>query len=533
MSVQHYDEKLEKIPSQYIVCLASCLTKKLDPKTEPLYFQICKQFPHANIYSRSEKRQPGTFQIQGDGIKNRRVLIILSQIYPGKMYSPSDSKSRRLTWFKDALDDISTLQDLKSICFLNQLSRDCGGNWSEYYQAIADFSQTVNLKSNVDVSIGYLDGKKEPEKVTQISLINCFNPERVVTLDKIRVAHTNKTEKIVAERDILDIRGPKKKTKQSLNFKSSNQPQENGLSSSSDKPPEDQPANQLLEESEDEVIPKGKLKFKAKSQKLETLSPSSEEDHSDGDLISENPNPFPTTKLNDDWVLPITKPRVHPSWKSFFENEEIQQQLQTTQDLLAEELKSHGNKTRFVPEFNSIFKAFQICSFKELKICIIGQDPYANQLHAMGLSFSVPEGNGIPKSLANIFKEIKNEYPETYKTPSHGNLEKWAEQGILLLNSALTVREKDRNSHQSYWRGVTDLIIQLISDLKEKPVIFVLWGGDAKKKKSLINTKRHIVLESNHPSPLSAYKGFFGNNHFKKINTHLENMNLDPIDWQT
>lgn len=184
------------------------------------------------------------------------------------------------------------------------------------------------------------------------------------------------------------------------------------------------------------------------------------------------------------------------------------------------------------PPPDKIFNAFNMFNFEDLKVVIIGQDPYHGEGQAMGLSFSVPKDIRVPPSLANIYKELQKEYDD-FEIPKHGDLTKWAEQGVLLLNASLTVRQAKANSHEPFWRKTqfTDNIIKYISDNNEG-IIFMLWGNFAKGKKKFIDTKKHYVLEGAHPSPLSA-KHWFGCGHFKEANRILsEELETDEIDWQ-
>ncbi|MDI9257098.1 uracil-DNA glycosylase [Flavobacterium sedimenticola] len=185
---------------------------------------------------------------------------------------------------------------------------------------------------------------------------------------------------------------------------------------------------------------------------------------------------------------------------------------------------------RCFPKGNQIFAAFDHCPFDEVKVVIIGQDPYHGLGQANGLCFSVNDGIPFPPSLINIFKEIETDMQIPF--PSSGNLERWADQGVLLLNATLTVRESLAGSHQNKgWETFTDAVIQKISDAKEN-VVFLLWGGFAKKKGAKIDRRKHHVLETGHPSPLSANRGlWFGNRHFSKTNTFLEQMGQKPIQW--
>jgi uracil-DNA glycosylase len=199
-------------------------------------------------------------------------------------------------------------------------------------------------------------------------------------------------------------------------------------------------------------------------------------------------------------------------------------------DLLKEVEEEYLNETCFPPK-GLIFSAFDNCSFENLKVVIIGQDPYHGEGEANGLCFSVNDNVKIPPSLRNIYKEIALDLDAVF-FPTSGNLESWAKQGVLLLNASLTVRKNIPNSHKHLkWKLFTDAVIQKISDEKEN-IVFLLWGNFAQKKGSKIDRNKHFVLESGHPSPMSANQGkWFGNKHFGKTNEYLENKNLQPIKW--
>lgn len=482
---------------QYLVVIASCLAKKLDPKKEPILASLVKEFPYANVYAKPSRPNPGSFIILGDGLKKRKIIVIYSQIYPSKMDYPRDNKRKRLEWFVQALDGISEISGLKSICFPRQICRDGGGNWSDYYLAISDFSQTLALRFEIQVSICETtpDSKIDAELPnTQISLINTINLDTSISLDSIVMV--SNLDKIKVEQDVLsNNQYSKKKLKFNLDkFRGSK--------------------SLVLDEEIQSEKPKTKLIFKKNS--------------TEGKLPD-----FPLTKMNPDWFgqNALTQPNVDPSWSIIFQHEDCQKKLAVTHKLLVADLEKHGDQEPFLPGFENIWKTFQLCSWQDCRVVILGQDPYPNQANAMGLSFSVPEGIKTPQSLANIFKELKNEYGDEYQIPEHGNLEGWVKQGVLLLNSALTIRGKKSNSHQNYWRDVTTTIIRMISEHKEQPVVFMLWGGDAKKKATLINKRKHLILESTHPSPLSAHRGWFGNNHFKICNEKLVSCGLEPINW--
>ena len=182
------------------------------------------------------------------------------------------------------------------------------------------------------------------------------------------------------------------------------------------------------------------------------------------------------------------------------------------------------------PNMNDIFNALKYTDYKDVKVVMLGQDPYHQPNQAHGLCFSVKKGVKAPPSLQNMYKEIYAEYG--YPIPDHGELTYWAEQGVLMLNTVLTVRESQPNSHKGMgWEVFTDNIISLLNQRPE-PMVFLLWGANARAKKKIITNPNHLVLESAHPSPLSAYNGFFGNNHFKKANEFLKSKGLIEIDWQ-
>ncbi len=182
------------------------------------------------------------------------------------------------------------------------------------------------------------------------------------------------------------------------------------------------------------------------------------------------------------------------------------------------------------PDMNDIFNAFRYTDYKDVRAVIIGQDPYHGEGQAHGLCFSVKKGVQKPPSLINIFKELESDLGIT--PPNHGELTKWTKQGVLLLNSVLTVRSGQAGSHRNKgWEVFTDRAISLLNE-RDEPICFILWGGYARAKKSLITGKHHLILEAAHPSPLSAYNGFFGCKHFSKCNEFLRSVGKDEIDWK-
>ena len=219
--------------------------------------------------------------------------------------------------------------------------------------------------------------------------------------------------------------------------------------------------------------------------------------------------------------------RISPSWNALLSNEFEKPYFQVLTSFVKKEYSEHT----CYPKGKEIFAAFDQCPVENLKVVLLGQDPYHGEGQANGLSFSVRDGIAHPPSLVNIFKEIEEDLKLPY--PESGNLSRWAEQGVLLLNATLTVRANMAGSHQGQgWETFTDAVIKSISDNCQH-IVFLLWGGFAKKKIALIDTQKHCVLSSGHPSPLSANRGYwFGNKHFSKTNEYLTSVGKENIDWK-
>lgn len=217
---------------------------------------------------------------------------------------------------------------------------------------------------------------------------------------------------------------------------------------------------------------------------------------------------------------------IHESWKEVLKDEFEKEYFKN----LIEFVKTEYTQHTCYPKGNRIFAAFDHCPFDKIEVVIIGQDPYHGPNQANGLCFSVSDGIPNPPSLINIFKEIQSDLGKPF--PETGNLERWADQGVLLLNATLTVRQAQAGSHQGRgWETFTDAVIQKISEKKEN-VVFMLWGGFAKKKGAKVDRSKHCILESGHPSPLSANRGlWFGNEHFSKANAFLASKGKETIEW--
>ncbi|HEY1114382.1 MAG TPA: uracil-DNA glycosylase [Chitinophagaceae bacterium] len=218
--------------------------------------------------------------------------------------------------------------------------------------------------------------------------------------------------------------------------------------------------------------------------------------------------------------------KIEASWKEVLADEFKKPYFKN----IVEHLKTEKEQGKVIyPPGPQIFHAFEATPFEEVKVVLLGQDPYHGPGQAHGLSFSVQKGVPPPPSLINIFKELHDD--TGVPIPNHGHLEKWARQGVMLLNASLTVRAGEPMSHSKIgWHKFTDCVISTVSE-KHEHIVFLLWGKFAQQKEELINTKKHLVLKSAHPSPLSANNGFFGSRPFSKINTYLMKNGKDPIDW--
>jgi uracil-DNA glycosylase len=217
--------------------------------------------------------------------------------------------------------------------------------------------------------------------------------------------------------------------------------------------------------------------------------------------------------------------KIENSWKKILSGEFKKDYWQGLMDFVGNEY----NTQTVYPDFGNIFEAFNRTPVKNVSVVILGQDPYHGPGQAHGLCFSVQKNTKIPPSLRNIYKEIQSDVGG--EIPEHGNLEHWSDQGVLLLNATMTVRSGVAGSHQNKgWEEFTDKVIEKISSKKER-VVFILWGNYAKSKKDLIDETKHLILESFHPSPFSAYAGFFGSKHFSKTNSYLKRHRKKPISW--
>ena len=217
--------------------------------------------------------------------------------------------------------------------------------------------------------------------------------------------------------------------------------------------------------------------------------------------------------INNDWLEPLSEEFKKPYYKKLYDT-----------------VKSEYEARQIFPAAEDIFNAFEFTPLSEVKVVILGQDPYHNVGQAHGLCFSVKPDVAIPPSLVNIYQELHDDLGCT--VPDNGYLVKWAKQGVMLLNTVLTVRAHAANSHRGIgWEEFTDAAIKILNQ-QDRPMVFILWGRPAQAKKAMLNNPKHLILEAPHPSPLSAHRGFFGSRPFSKTNAFLEANGLAPIDWQ-
>lgn len=217
--------------------------------------------------------------------------------------------------------------------------------------------------------------------------------------------------------------------------------------------------------------------------------------------------------INNDWLDALKEEFHKPYYKKLYQT--VNQEYRTK---------------KIFPPADDIFNAFHLTPLADVKVVILGQDPYHGDNQAEGLCFSVKPGVDIPPSLVNIYQELHDDMGCT--VPSHGSLVKWAKQGVLLLNTVLTVRAHQANSHRGLgWEEFTDAAIKVLN-AQDRPIVFILWGRPAQMKKAMLNNPKHLILEAPHPSPLSSYRGFFGSRPFSQTNRFLEEHGIEPVDWQ-
>lgn len=526
--------------AQFICNICDCVS--IGKKGDPTVQQVFDKFGYANTYKdrmATKKSLPGTFNISGDGSKNRYIINMYVQFYPGSPKYPSDNIVKRMEWFTKCLDK---LLDVDSIVNSLAFPRSIGvyeliNYHDRYLTTINDFRKKYYLKKNVDIRV--VDYSDKPFNFeSEIEQTKYAEPINILKMcdDQINITPPPKTINIIQHieniKKLIYVPNKPNISEKIETPTKCDAPTENEIPVKSDAttkmvigikksikmiiPPEKKHLDDIhiVEKIEVDVAPE-------KKEEIQT-------ENNEQKMRVYDKNPTWTRKISE-----LAKD-VDPSWDIIFKDPKIMKLLMQLDIDFEKEMNEFGDFIEILPiPQDNIFNAFNKCPFDIVKTLIIGQDVYPSNLNeAMGLSFSVQDGVKHPPTLENIFRELSTDIND-FKIPQSGNLTKWAERGVLLLNSALTVRYKQKETHMKIWKPLTDAIIQLISEKSRTPIVFMLWGNFAKGKKDFIkNQSKHLILEAVHPSPLSASRsGWFGCKHFSKCNDFLIQNKITPIDW--
>ncbi len=569
--------------AKYICNLCDCIS--IGNKGDPWVLQIFKQFPYANVYTdrvATQKDTPGQLQNKGDGKKNRSILNLFTQFYPGLPKYPNDNIGKRLEWLSLCLDKLLEIPNAESFAFPPDLGFSEILNYEERYRnCLNDFRKKYFLKHQRTLKlVDYLD----QDINGQTGLSKIINYDAPISV--LKTTHNDNNE----DSHEITINVIKKINLDQLMYILPS-PNSQLLTPTPTQTPTQTPikiqtktafGKCLLDDTEDNPIalkPKIPITIKPKIPIVAKVQPTPKIIESipivakiSPKPISPkpiSPKPISPKPISHNPVLPISKPipetivehvvelpsepkrvydknplwgqlmselaeDIHPSWDVIFRDPEMMGIMAELDVKFQDKLNIYGDAMEFLPNPpNLIFNAFKLTPFPP-KAIIVGQDPYfSNMNEAMGLSFSVPDGVSIPPSLANIFKELTTDI-EGFKSPKSGNLTQWAQQGVLLLNTALTVLYKHKEAHMDIWQKFTDTMIRLISQKSKQPIVFMLWGIPAKKKEAQIaDLKRHMVLKSSHPSPLSCNQGgWFNTKPFSQCNAFLTKHKISPINWK-
>lgn len=564
--------------AKFICNLCDCVS--IGNKGDKLVQDVFTKYGYANCYTdrvATKKSIPGTLQIKGDGKKNRYVVNMFVQFYPGPPKYPNDNIIKRVEWFSNCLDKLLEISDAESISFPADLGKYENNDYNErYLSKIDDFRKKYYLKNRQVIGVVDYEDKNilfgteqknetyaEPISVLRITDIDEFDPDinalkeedniniikhidlkNLVYIDKkiTKSPISQDQTKITTmgeNKPITAVPKPKVGLKTTTLAKISIKTQPLVSVSTSEKTPISIPETTQphIPEKEPVAIPgKVPVSTSEKAPLVITENPQLplSEKKQELETVIKSPE-IKQYEKNPTWQKKISElaADLDPSWDPIFKDPKIMGLLSQLDRDFEKELAGFGDFIEILPiPQSNIFNAFKKCVYPP-KGVILGQDCYPDHLNqAMGLSFSVQDGVKIPPSLENIFKELSTDILG-FKSPKSGNLTKWAEQNVLLLNAALTVRYKQKESHLKIWKSFTDTIIQLISESSETPIVFMLWGNFAKGKKPfIVNQSKHLILEAAHPSPLSANKaGWFGNKHFSKCNEFLAKNKMTPIDW--
>jgi len=427
---------------------------------------LVEAFPHADFYKRKAPSTPGTIEVRGSKKdKTRYVVALYAQLNPGKP-KKGDTATMRQKWFKECLGHLAQIKGLTnaSVCFPYKIGCGlAGGDWTFYKQAIEDWA-----KNNPSVKVRVVSNAPEPAEPVA--------PEASASTTKVAPsAPASSSTPVALEGDAAKAMAILERMQNSLDE-----------------------ARWLLTQH-----------FAAQPTSTLTLVP-----------VTVVAAPQPT--WSNASLADYTAGHIPKGWEAFF-NERAEVVEDVSSDLAAEVKKGH---TLF-PPLHQVYTAFDLCAPDEIKVVIIGQDPYHGPGQAMGLAFSVPDGEEIPSSLSNIYRELKS---DGFTPTAGGDLSLWTTEGVFLINTALTVRAHQANAHAKAWETFTDQLFRYLNETCEHLVV-IMWGTQAQKYAARFDDGKHRKIKSAHPSGLSADKGFFGSAPFSKANAYLKKWGVEPINW--
>ncbi|MEO0236787.1 MAG: uracil-DNA glycosylase [candidate division WOR-3 bacterium] len=554
------DQKEFSTQATYLINLCDCIS--IGNKGEDLVLRVFNKYPYANTYmerNATTKSIPGTIQIKGDGHQNRYVINFYAQFYPGPPFFPSDDISKRCEWFNQCLTKLMDIKEIKSLAFPQDIGLYPKINFrSKYLEMIDDFQKRYYLKHCVNIQIvNYCDqpinldsqqlstNQDQAIKILQVPQISqnnqSINVVKHIKIEQLVYVHKSSMSTSFEVKLSSETVGDQKNK---ISIKRKMLPVTSTSESPTTSPPSVvTPTTSLPSVVTPTTSPPSVVTPTTSLPSVVTPStspPSVVTPTTSTSSLSNGELQLRPYDKNPTWTKHISQliNELDSSWNHIFAHNDLKSLINQLDLDFVKEMNTFGDFIEVLPiPQDNIFNAFKLSKFP-IKVVIVGQDCYAEHLNqAMGLSFSVQDGVAIPPSLDNIFKELENDIP-SFKIPKSGNLTKWAQQGVLLLNSSLTVRYQKKESHMKIWKPFTDKLIELISQFNPNPVVFMLWGNYAKSKKELIKQPNsstpfhHLILNAAHPSPLSASRGWFGCRHFSQCNDFLQKHGLQPIDWQ-
>lgn len=533
-------------PDDYLLCIASCTANRID-RREPLTSEIFGRFPEANIYkARSvdgSKGTPGSLIVRG------KIAIILGTFYPGTKPYPNDSQDKRLNWFAQGLRRLCTQYKPNTIAIRERFCEESGGDWEAYLRVIDDLGRNLALSEQDPPTFRIY---KYVQVIPLFSLVRYRDVEvetAAVSTPGEAVSASGEAVSVSVSGEAGDAVSP-----QALNEERPRNPIIETLTtkpnppSLTDVPPTDLP--KPIPRALPPKLPKLAVTPTAAIQAAVPVAAAPIQAQVAAASVTAAPVdavpvvPVPVAHIVEPAQEVVREWDANPSWKAklsqlpitgwdeIMSDATLVSELQRIEAFFEEkELPIFGNHISIFPPQELIFNAFNLCPLEQTRVVLVGQDPYhSKEGEAMGLSFSVPEGIKIPSSLQNIYKELVTDIPGWQK-PETGDLSHWARQGVLLINTALTVRQGQPKSHLDIWRPFTDRVLTLLSKRKQG-LVFILWGNFAKQKQNILkNVDEHCIITGVHPSGLSASRGFFGSKPFSQANEYLRSKGLPEIQW--